>query len=62
MPLHLEDVSLRDVTLEVTQQIEPMVRKKQLEFAIDVAARLPRRSTPIARRSSRFCSTSCRTP
>ena len=36
MPLHLEEVSLRDVTLEVTQQIEPMVRKKQLEFVIDV--------------------------
>ncbi|HEX3867997.1 MAG TPA: histidine kinase dimerization/phospho-acceptor domain-containing protein, partial [Gemmatimonadaceae bacterium] len=34
MPLHLEDVSLREVTLEVTQQIEPMVRKKQLEFVI----------------------------
>ena len=36
MPLRLEDVSLREVTLEVTQQIEPMVRKKQLEFEIDV--------------------------
>ena len=36
MPLRLEDVSLREVTLEVTQQIEPMVRKKQLEFDIDV--------------------------
>lgn len=36
MPLHLEPVSLRDVTLEVTQQIEPMMRKKQLEFVIDV--------------------------
>jgi signal transduction histidine kinase len=36
MPLHLEAVSLRDVTLEVTQQIEPMVRKKQLDFVIDV--------------------------
>ena len=36
MPLHLEAVSLRDVTLEVTQQIEPMVRKKQLEFVIEV--------------------------
>ena len=36
MPLRLDDVSLRDVMLEVTQQIEPMVRKKQLEFEIDV--------------------------
>jgi PAS domain S-box-containing protein len=41
MPLHLEDVSLRDVTLEVTQQIEPMVRKKQLDFVIDVAHDCP---------------------
>ncbi len=41
MPLHLEDVSLRDVTLEVTQQIEPMVRKKQLDFVIDVAPDCP---------------------
>jgi PAS domain S-box-containing protein len=41
MPLHLEDVSLREVTLEVTQQIEPIVRKKQLEFTIDVARDCP---------------------
>jgi signal transduction histidine kinase len=41
MPLHLEEVALRDVMLEVTQQIEPMVRKKQLEFAIDVAEDCP---------------------
>jgi PAS domain S-box-containing protein len=41
MPLHLEDVSLREVTLEVTQQVEPMVRKKQLEFTIDMAADCP---------------------
>ncbi|MEO7082831.1 MAG: ATP-binding protein [Gemmatimonadaceae bacterium] len=41
MPLHLEDVSLRDVILEVTQQIEPMVRKKQLEFIIEVAPDCP---------------------
>ena len=41
MPLHLEDVSLREVTTEVTQQIEPMVRKKQLEFAIDVSPECP---------------------
>ncbi|HSQ28591.1 MAG TPA: ATP-binding protein [Gemmatimonadaceae bacterium] len=36
MPLRLDEVSLCDVMLEVTQQIEPMVRKKQLEFEIDV--------------------------
>src|SRR5436305_11065703 len=41
MPLHLEMVSLREVTLEVTQQIEPMVRKKQLDFVIDVAPDSP---------------------
>jgi signal transduction histidine kinase len=41
MPLHLEDVSLRDVILEVTQQIEPMVRKKALEFDIDAASDCP---------------------
>jgi PAS domain S-box-containing protein len=41
MPLHLENVPLRDVTLEVTQQIEPMVRKKQLDFSIDVAPDCP---------------------
>jgi PAS domain S-box-containing protein len=36
MPLRLEEVSLREVMLEVGQQIEPMVRKKQLEFVLDV--------------------------
>jgi PAS domain S-box-containing protein len=41
MPLHLEDVSLREVTTEVTQQIEPMVRKKQLDFRIDVSPECP---------------------
>jgi PAS domain S-box-containing protein len=41
MPLHIEAVSLREVTLEVTQQIEPMVRKKQLDFVIDVPADSP---------------------
>jgi PAS domain S-box-containing protein len=41
MPLRLEEVSLRDVTLEVTQQVEPMVRKKQLEFTIDIAPDCP---------------------
>jgi PAS domain S-box-containing protein len=41
MPLHLENVPLREVMIEVTQQIEPMVRKKQLDFAIDVAPDCP---------------------
>jgi PAS domain S-box-containing protein len=41
MPLHLEQVSLRDIVLEVTQQIEPIVRKKQLDFLIEVADDCP---------------------
>ena len=41
MPLHLEDVALRMVVLEVAQQVEPIVRKKQLEFTIDVAPDCP---------------------
>jgi signal transduction histidine kinase len=41
MPLRLEEVSLREVTLEVTQQVEPMVRKKQLQFMIDIAPDCP---------------------
>ncbi len=41
MPLHVEDVPLREVTMEVTQQMEPMVRKKQLDFLIDVATDCP---------------------
>jgi PAS domain S-box-containing protein len=41
MPLHVEQVLLRDLIVEVTQQIEPMVRKKQLDFAIEVAADCP---------------------
>ena len=41
MPLRLEEVSLRDVMLEVGQQIEPMVRKKQLEFVLDVDSDCP---------------------
>jgi signal transduction histidine kinase len=41
MPLHPEDVPFREITLEVTQQIEPMVRKKQLDFMIDIAPDCP---------------------
>ncbi|MDE2122013.1 MAG: PAS domain-containing protein, partial [Betaproteobacteria bacterium] len=41
MPLHLEDVALRDVTLEVTQQVEPLVRKKALDFVIEVSPDCP---------------------
>jgi PAS domain S-box-containing protein len=41
MPLHLEEVALRDVVSEVTQQIEPMLRKKQLEFVVDIESACP---------------------
>jgi signal transduction histidine kinase len=41
MPLHLEEVELRDVIGEVAQQIEPMVRKKTLEFVIDIGVDCP---------------------
>jgi PAS domain S-box-containing protein len=41
MPLHLEEVELRDVVGEVSQQIEPMLRKKQLEFVVDINGNCP---------------------
>ena len=41
MPLHLEEVELRDVIAEVAQQIEPMVRKKTLEFVVDIGLECP---------------------
>jgi PAS domain S-box-containing protein len=41
MPLHVTEVTIRDVVLEVGQQIEPMVRKKQLQFNTDVASDAP---------------------
>ena len=37
MPLHLEDIPLRHVVIEVAQQLEPMVRKKGLEATYRVA-------------------------
>ncbi len=33
MPLHLEDVDLRHILLEVTSQMEPLFRRKGLEFS-----------------------------
>lgn len=36
MPLHLEDVGLAEIMREVSQQIEPLVKKKQLKFAIEM--------------------------
>jgi PAS domain S-box-containing protein len=41
MPLHVTEVKLRDVVLEVGQQVEPMVRKKQLEFIAEVTPDTP---------------------
>ena len=41
MPLHLEEVELRDVIAEVAQQIEPMVRKKTLDFVIEIGLECP---------------------
>jgi PAS domain S-box-containing protein len=36
MPLHLEEIPLREVVTEVAQQLEPMVRKKGLEVSYRV--------------------------
>jgi PAS domain S-box-containing protein len=41
MPLHLAQVTIREIVLEVGQQIEPMVRKKQLQFTTDVSPEVP---------------------
>jgi len=38
MPLHLDDVTLRDIMTEISQQIEPMVKKKQLTLSVDLPA------------------------
>ncbi|HUF28981.1 MAG TPA: ATP-binding protein [Gemmatimonadaceae bacterium] len=40
MPMHLEETSLQHLIGEITQQIEPLVRKKQLEYRCDVPANL----------------------
>ena len=39
MPLHLDDVTLGDIMTEISQQIEPMVKKKSLKFTVDMPAR-----------------------
>ncbi len=41
MPLHIEMVELKSVITEVSVQIEPMVRKKALEFRMSVAPDCP---------------------
>jgi PAS domain S-box-containing protein len=39
MPLHLDDVTLGDIMTEISQQIEPLVKKKSLKFNIELPAR-----------------------
>ena len=39
MPLHLDDVTLDDIITEISQQIEPLVKKKSLKFSVDMPAR-----------------------
>ncbi len=36
MPLHLDDVGLREIMTEISQQIEPMVKKKQLTLSVEL--------------------------
>ena len=39
MPLHLDDVTLGDIMTEISQQIEPMVKKKKLTFTVDLPSK-----------------------
>ena len=39
MPLHLDDVTLGDIVTEISQQIEPLVKKKQLTFTVEIPSR-----------------------
>ena len=36
MPLHLDDVGLSEIMTEITQQIEPMVKKKKLSLNVEL--------------------------
>jgi PAS domain S-box-containing protein len=36
MPLHLDDVTLGDIMTEISQQIEPLVKKKQLTLSVEL--------------------------
>lgn len=36
MPLHLDDVTLSDIVTEISQQIEPLVKKKSLSFNVEM--------------------------
>jgi PAS domain S-box-containing protein len=39
MPLHLDDVTLGDIMTEISQQIEPLVKKKQLAFNVEIPSK-----------------------
>ncbi|MFL5593380.1 MAG: ATP-binding protein, partial [Gemmatimonadaceae bacterium] len=39
MPLHLDDVTLGDIMTEISQQIEPLVKKKQLTFNVEMPSK-----------------------
>ncbi|HEY6088179.1 MAG TPA: ATP-binding protein [Gemmatimonadaceae bacterium] len=39
MPLHLDDVALSEIMTEISQQIEPLVKKKSLNFNIEMPSR-----------------------
>ncbi|MBX6333295.1 MAG: PAS domain-containing protein, partial [Gemmatimonadaceae bacterium] len=41
MPVHLEPTGLRPILLEVAAQIEPLVRRKSLEFRVDIDEHIP---------------------
>ena len=37
MPLHLDDVKLGDIMTEISQQIEPLIKKKKLTFNVEMS-------------------------
>jgi PAS domain S-box-containing protein len=39
MPLHLDDVTVGDIMTEISQQIEPLVKKKNLTFHVEMPSR-----------------------
>lgn len=39
MPLHLDDVTLGEIMTEISQQIEPLVKKKHLTFSADIPSK-----------------------
>jgi len=39
MPLHLDDVTLGDIINEISQQIEPLIKKKNLSFNVEMPSK-----------------------